>query len=158
MRLQSGADSLSQCPHTRFHADSAMKAPCSTSQHRSGHVKCHGASQCYQAEIPVWKGQQSLIPLDPAPSICGHMQAESNTLLELTEGCDRRHAVQVGCAMNCQFCLTGRMGLRGNLTTAQIVDQVTPPHLGPGCMVQMMMMISRRDAVLSHGGGMSKAA
>ncbi|KAJ9526768.1 hypothetical protein QJQ45_017480 [Haematococcus lacustris] len=33
-------------------------------------------------------------------------------------------STQVGCAMNCQFCLTGRMGLRGNLTTAQIVEQV----------------------------------
>ncbi|GLC58188.1 hypothetical protein PLESTB_001328600 [Pleodorina starrii] len=31
---------------------------------------------------------------------------------------------QVGCAMNCQFCYTGRMGLRGNLTTAQIIEQV----------------------------------
>jgi adenine C2-methylase RlmN of 23S rRNA A2503 and tRNA A37 len=31
---------------------------------------------------------------------------------------------QVGCAQNCQFCLTGRMGLRGNLATAQIVEQV----------------------------------
>eukprot|EP00242_Pyramimonas_sp_CCMP2087_P005115 CAMPEP_0198219994 /NCGR_PEP_ID=MMETSP1445-20131203/77128_1 /TAXON_ID=36898 /ORGANISM="Pyramimonas sp., Strain CCMP2087" /LENGTH=487 /DNA_ID=CAMNT_0043897605 /DNA_START=237 /DNA_END=1700 /DNA_ORIENTATION=+ len=31
---------------------------------------------------------------------------------------------QVGCAMNCQFCFTGRMGLRGNLTTEQIVEQV----------------------------------
>ncbi|MEW5306884.1 MAG: hypothetical protein WDW36_009321 [Sanguina aurantia] len=31
---------------------------------------------------------------------------------------------QVGCAMNCQFCLTGRMGLLGNLNTAQIVEQV----------------------------------
>ena len=31
---------------------------------------------------------------------------------------------QVGCAMNCQFCLTAKMGLRGNLTTADIVDQV----------------------------------
>ena len=31
---------------------------------------------------------------------------------------------QVGCAMNCQFCLTGRMGLLANLTTAQIVEQV----------------------------------
>ena len=30
----------------------------------------------------------------------------------------------VGCAMNCQFCYTGRMGLLGNLTTAQIVEQV----------------------------------
>jgi hypothetical protein len=33
---------------------------------------------------------------------------------------------QVGCAMNCQFCFTGRMGLRGNLTTEQIVEQVCP--------------------------------
>ncbi|GLC36656.1 hypothetical protein PLESTM_000486100 [Pleodorina starrii] len=31
---------------------------------------------------------------------------------------------QVGCAMNCQFCYTGRMGLLGNLTPAQIVEQV----------------------------------
>lgn len=31
---------------------------------------------------------------------------------------------QVGCAMNCQFCYTGRMGLSGNLSTAQIVEQV----------------------------------
>jgi 23S rRNA (adenine2503-C2)-methyltransferase len=31
---------------------------------------------------------------------------------------------QVGCAINCQFCLTAKMGLRGHLTTAEIVDQV----------------------------------
>jgi adenine C2-methylase RlmN of 23S rRNA A2503 and tRNA A37 len=31
---------------------------------------------------------------------------------------------QVGCAMNCQFCFTGRMGLKSNLTTEQIVEQV----------------------------------
>ncbi|CAI9092902.1 OLC1v1028260C1 [Oldenlandia corymbosa var. corymbosa] len=30
---------------------------------------------------------------------------------------------QVGCAMNCQFCYTGRMGLRRNLSTAEIVEQ-----------------------------------
>ncbi|KAL6969470.1 23S rRNA (adenine(2503)-C(2))-methyltransferase [Sarracenia purpurea var. burkii] len=42
--------------------------------------------------------------------------------------CDRgRNTVcvssQVGCAMNCQFCYTGRMGLRRNLTAAEIVEQ-----------------------------------
>ncbi|XP_020523297.1 uncharacterized protein LOC18434828 isoform X1 [Amborella trichopoda] len=42
--------------------------------------------------------------------------------------CDRgRNTVcvssQVGCAMNCQFCYTGRMGLRKNLTAAEIVEQ-----------------------------------
>lgn len=31
---------------------------------------------------------------------------------------------QVGCAMGCQFCFTGRMGLLGNLTPGQIVEQV----------------------------------
>ncbi|KAL6006954.1 hypothetical protein ACLOJK_032450 [Asimina triloba] len=30
---------------------------------------------------------------------------------------------QVGCAMNCQFCYTGRMGLKKHLTAAEIVDQ-----------------------------------
>ena len=33
-------------------------------------------------------------------------------------------STQVGCAMNCQFCYTGRMGLLGNLSAAQIVEQV----------------------------------
>ncbi|KAF8072775.1 rlmN [Scenedesmus sp. PABB004] len=31
---------------------------------------------------------------------------------------------QVGCAMACQFCFTGRMGLLADLSTAQIVEQV----------------------------------
>jgi 23S rRNA (adenine2503-C2)-methyltransferase len=31
---------------------------------------------------------------------------------------------QVGCAMGCTFCLTGTMGFRRNLTTAEIVNQV----------------------------------
>jgi 23S rRNA (adenine2503-C2)-methyltransferase len=31
---------------------------------------------------------------------------------------------QVGCALGCKFCLTGAMGLKRNLTSAEIVDQV----------------------------------
>ncbi len=31
---------------------------------------------------------------------------------------------QIGCAMRCAFCLTGTMGLRGDLNTAEIVGQV----------------------------------
>ena len=45
---------------------------------------------------------------------------------------------QVGCAQNCQFCFTGRMGLQGNLSTAQIVEQVPRLPLlrmqSPGCL------------------------
>ena len=32
---------------------------------------------------------------------------------------------QVGCAMQCDFCLTGKFGLKRNLTTAEIVNQVS---------------------------------
>ncbi|CAJ1940097.1 unnamed protein product [Sphenostylis stenocarpa] len=43
--------------------------------------------------------------------------------------CDRGRTTvcvssQVGCAMNCQFCYTGRMGLRRHLTAAEIAEQV----------------------------------
>ncbi len=31
---------------------------------------------------------------------------------------------QVGCALNCQFCATGKMGFRRNLTADEIVDQI----------------------------------
>jgi 23S rRNA (adenine2503-C2)-methyltransferase len=34
-------------------------------------------------------------------------------------------STQVGCAMGCVFCATGRLGLSRNLTTAEIVDQVS---------------------------------
>jgi 23S rRNA (adenine2503-C2)-methyltransferase len=43
---------------------------------------------------------------------------------------------QVGCALGCRFCLTGTLGLRRNLTTAEIVDQV--------CRVQEEVGASRR--------------
>ena len=42
---------------------------------------------------------------------------------------------QVGCAFGCKFCLTGSIGLKRNLETAEIVDQVCQglrdPELGP---------------------------
>ena len=44
----------------------------------------------------------------------------------ISEG-DRRTAClssQVGCPLDCQFCATGKMGFIGNLTAAQIVDQL----------------------------------
>ena len=31
---------------------------------------------------------------------------------------------QVGCAMGCSFCATGTMGIRGNLTTGEILEQI----------------------------------
>jgi 23S rRNA (adenine2503-C2)-methyltransferase len=36
---------------------------------------------------------------------------------------------QAGCRMNCYFCMTGKQGFKGNLTAAQIMDQIlsVPP-------------------------------
>lgn len=31
---------------------------------------------------------------------------------------------QAGCRMNCYFCMTGKQGFKGNLTAAQIMDQI----------------------------------
>lgn len=31
---------------------------------------------------------------------------------------------QVGCRMNCYFCMTGKQGFKGNLTAAQIINQI----------------------------------
>jgi len=35
---------------------------------------------------------------------------------------------QVGCAMNCSFCATGKMGFKRNLTSAEITDQIAWFH------------------------------
>lgn len=37
---------------------------------------------------------------------------------------------QAGCRMNCYFCMTGKQGFKGNLTAAQIMDQILsiPPE------------------------------
>ncbi len=74
-----------------------------------------------------------MIPVD-------HLRSKDGTekfLFELVDGCriesvlipERDHwtlciSSQVGCAMGCRFCLTGKQGFRRNLSTAEIVDQV----------------------------------
>ena len=44
---------------------------------------------------------------------------------------------QVGCAMNCSFCLTGTMGFQRNLTPAEIVNQV--------CAVRDFLLAEPKD-------------
>lgn len=41
---------------------------------------------------------------------------------------------QIGCKMNCYFCATGKMGFRGNLTAAEIMNQILsiPPRAASG--------------------------
>nr|CAD1823887.1 unnamed protein product [Ananas comosus var. bracteatus] len=66
-------------------------------------------------------------------SSCGRLQIlfnlEDGSVIEtVVIPCSRGRTTvcvssQLGCAMNCQFCYTGRMGLRKHLTTAEIVEQ-----------------------------------
>ena len=55
--------------------------------------------------------------------------SEAGRELEVRSGRDWRRATicvssQVGCAVNCQFCLTGLLGVTRNLTAGEIVGQV----------------------------------
>jgi 23S rRNA (adenine2503-C2)-methyltransferase len=53
---------------------------------------------------------------------------------------------QIGCAMNCQFCYTAKMGLKGNLSTAHIVEQLVvaarmcSQELGLGLVTNVVFM------------------
>jgi 23S rRNA (adenine2503-C2)-methyltransferase len=77
---------------------------------------------------------------------------------------------QVGCAMACEFCVTGRMGFRGNLAAWEIVDQVVKiqadsPHpvrgvvfMGMGEPMLNYANVIRAATVLSESCGMAIAA
>jgi 23S rRNA (adenine2503-C2)-methyltransferase len=47
---------------------------------------------------------------------------------------------QVGCALGCTFCLTGKAGLQRNLTTAEMVDQVCQVQQDAGKITNIVFM------------------
>lgn len=78
--------------------------------------------------VPAKDGTRKLLfkVLD-GPSAGGEVESvliPSTTRQGLRERLTLCVSSQVGCAMNCQFCCTGRMGLLSNLCTANIVEQV----------------------------------
>ncbi len=76
---------------------------------------------------------------------------------------------QVGCALGCGFCLTGAMGLKRNLSAAEIVDQVCQVQLdmaGRGQITNLVFMgmgeplanfdaMMRALAILQDPGGLA---
>jgi len=76
---------------------------------------------------------------------------------------------QVGCAMGCQFCATGRLGFRGNLAAWEIVDQVVKiqadsPHpvrgvvfMGMGEPMLNYVNVIQAATILSESCGMGIA-
>jgi len=72
---------------------------------------------------------------------------------------------QAGCRMNCRFCMTGRQGFHGNLTTAQIINQVLSVDesrkltnivfMGMGEPMDNLPAVESAIAVLTEKWGMS---
>lgn len=66
-------------------------------------------------------------------------------------------STQAGCAMDCQFCATARIGLKANLTAGQIVDQVNIVQQDVGRISNVVYMgmgepLANYDAVVKSLG------
>jgi 23S rRNA (adenine2503-C2)-methyltransferase len=57
---------------------------------------------------------------------------------------------QVGCAMGCAFCATGRMGFRRNLAAWEIVDQVVKIQADSPCPVRGVVFMGMGEPMLNY--------
>ncbi|MCU0871515.1 MAG: radical SAM protein, partial [Pirellulaceae bacterium] len=59
---------------------------------------------------------------------------------------------QVGCAMRCEFCATGRMGFRRNLAAWEIVDQVSKVRADSPHPVRGVVFMGMGEPLLNYDG------
>lgn len=74
---------------------------------------------------------------------------ESVLMLDL----DRRTlciSTQVGCPIDCKFCATGAMGLKRNLTTGEIVDQVIAAERLSGERITNIVVMGMGEPMLNY--------
>ena len=64
---------------------------------------------------------------------------------------------QVGCAMACEFCATGRMGFRGNLAAWEIVDQVVKIQADSVHPVRGVVFMGMGEPMLNYANVMHAA-
>ncbi|MEM5788952.1 MAG: 23S rRNA (adenine(2503)-C(2))-methyltransferase RlmN [Syntrophobacteraceae bacterium] len=59
---------------------------------------------------------------------------------------------QVGCALGCRFCLTGSLGLKRNLETAEIVDQIcqVQRHLGTRSRLSSLVLMGMGEPLANY--------
>ena len=65
---------------------------------------------------------------------------------------------QVGCALGCAFCATGRLGLRRNLATWEIVDQVVQVQADSAHPVRGVVFMGMGEPLLNYDRVMRAAA
>jgi 23S rRNA (adenine2503-C2)-methyltransferase len=87
----------------------------------------------------------------------GRFEAVRIPLLHWAE--DRKYVVcvssQVGCAMGCAFCATGRMGLVRNLATWEIVDQVVKVQADSPHPVRGVVFMGMGEPLLNYDAVMT---
>ena len=85
------------------------------------------APRCRRSR-PSWTRSPCCAPITPAPTGRGACSSASPTAARSKRCCCRAAAcacrAQVGCAVGCVFCMTGRGGLERQLGSAEIVAQV----------------------------------
>ena len=59
-------------------------------------------------------------------------------------------STQVGCAVNCSFCATGKLGFRRNLTVAEIVEQYVYVQADSGKEVRNIVMMGQGEPLLNY--------
>ena len=64
-----------------------------------------------------------------------------SVLIPDEERCTLCISSQVGCALGCRFCLTGSLGFKRNLDTAEIVDQVCQVQRDPSLPSQITSLV-----------------
>jgi 23S rRNA (adenine2503-C2)-methyltransferase len=64
---------------------------------------------------------------------------------------------QVGCAMACEFCATGRLGFRGNLAPWEIVDQVVKIQADSPHPVRGVVFMGMGEPMLNYANVMQAA-
>jgi 23S rRNA (adenine2503-C2)-methyltransferase len=59
-------------------------------------------------------------------------------------------STQVGCAMNCSFCATGKLGLKRHLTTAEIVEQYLFVQHHSGCEIRNVVFMGQGEPLHNY--------
>jgi 23S rRNA (adenine2503-C2)-methyltransferase len=59
-------------------------------------------------------------------------------------------STQVGCAVNCDFCATGKIGFKRQLTSGEIVDQLLAVQADSGATVRNIVLMGQGEPLLNY--------
>lgn len=126
-----------------------------------GWEECSDLSKAFRTQLELGTRLQVLDVIDKQEAPDG----TAKYLLELQDGLriesvlipnDPHYTLcissQVGCALGCKFCLTGSLGLKRNLDTGEIVDQVCriQQDAGPGKSIRNLVFMGMGEPLANY--------